>query len=336
MIPKSLASKNSISTVNDMKLYVIGNGFDVHHGLDTRYTSFGLYLKNNYRETYELLLNYYGFTDLDPDFAATMLDPLWSKFETSMSLLDKDSILEANLDLMPNYSSDDFRDRDRYALQIEMERILRLLTTELYKAFKEFILAVQFPQFEHSSSVNIDRDAAYLTFNYTDTLSHYYSIPDENVLFIHGKSDEHVDELILGHGIDPENFKDKPAEPPSGLSGEDLERWMEYQSDQYDYSFELGKDAINKYFSATFKGTDQIIKNNEDFFAKLGNIDEVYVLGHSLDDVDLPYFQKLARSVQPDAQWVATFYNPDDEKVHYDTLTGLGIANVAVVKMEQI
>ncbi|EPM5001370.1 TPA: AbiH family protein [Escherichia coli] len=25
-----------------MKLYVIGNGFDVHHGLDTRYTSFGL------------------------------------------------------------------------------------------------------------------------------------------------------------------------------------------------------------------------------------------------------------------------------------------------------
>lgn len=28
-----------------MKLYVIGNGFDVHHGLDTKYTSFGLYLK---------------------------------------------------------------------------------------------------------------------------------------------------------------------------------------------------------------------------------------------------------------------------------------------------
>ncbi|WP_259401759.1 bacteriophage abortive infection AbiH family protein [Pseudoalteromonas sp. SG44-1] len=23
-----------------MKLYVIGNGFDVHHGLDTKYTSF--------------------------------------------------------------------------------------------------------------------------------------------------------------------------------------------------------------------------------------------------------------------------------------------------------
>ena len=81
-----------------MKLYVIGNGFDVHHGLDTRYTSFGLYLKNNYWETYELLLDYYGFADLDPDFPTTMSDPLWSEFETSMSLLDKDSVLEANMD----------------------------------------------------------------------------------------------------------------------------------------------------------------------------------------------------------------------------------------------
>lgn len=319
-----------------MKLYVIGNGFDVYHGLETSYTSFGLYLKKNYRETYELLLNYYGFADLDPDCPTTMSDTLWSEFETSMSLLDKYSVLEANMDAMPNYSSDDFKDRDRYTLLIEMERILGLLTTELYKAFKEFILAVQFPMFDHSRSVNIDRDAIYLTFNYTDTLSQYYAVPDENILFIHGKANTHVDELILGHGVDPENFKEKPAEPPSGLSDEDLERWMDYQSDQYDYSFELGKNSINQYFLATFKGTDQIIKNNEDFFARLGNIDEVYVLGHSLAEVDLPYFLKLGQSVRSDAKWVATFYDPDDEEVHRNTLKGFGIANVAVVRMEQI
>ncbi|ARR50950.1 hypothetical protein ETN89_18730 [Photobacterium damselae subsp. damselae] len=319
-----------------MKLYVIGNGFDAHHGLDTRYTSFGLYLKNNYWETYELLIEHYGFSDLNPDYPTSMSDPLWSEFETSMSLLDKDSVLEANMDAMPNYASDDFRDRDRYTLQIEMERILGLLTTELYKAFKEFILAVQFPQFDSSRTVNIDRDAVYLTFNYTDTLAQYYEVPDENILFIHEKADEDVEELILGHGVDPENFKEKPAEPPAGLSEEDLERWMEYQSDQYDYSYERGKDAINQYFSATFKGTEQIIKNNEDFFAGLGNVDEVFVLGHSLAEVDLPYFQKLAESVKTDAKWVATYYDPDDQQTHYDTLTGLGITNVSVVKMEQI
>ena len=322
--------------MSNKKLYVIGNGFDVYHGLETRYTSFGVYLKKNYRETYELLIEHYGLSDLNPNYPTSMSDPLWSEFETSMSLLNKNSVLEANMDAMPNYSSDDFRDRDRYTLEIEMERILGLLTTDLYKAFKEFILAVQFPQFDHSRSVNIDRNAVYLTFNYTDTLSKYYAIPDENVLFIHRKADEHVEDLILGHGVDPENFKERPAKPPSGLSDDDLERWIEYQSDQYDYSFERGKDAINQYFSATFKGTEQLIKNNEGFFAMLGNIDEVYVLGHSLADVDLPYFQKLEQSVRPDAQWVATFYDPDDEELHYGTLTGLGIANVAVARMEQI
>uniref|UniRef100_UPI003F583820 hypothetical protein n=1 Tax=Vibrio cholerae TaxID=666 RepID=UPI003F583820 len=44
----------------------------------------------------------------------------------------------------------------------------------------------------------------------------------------------------------------------------------------------------------------------------------------------------MEQSVRPDAKWVVTFYDPDDEKVHGDTLTGLGIANVAVVRMEQI
>ncbi|MDH1365943.1 bacteriophage abortive infection AbiH family protein, partial [Acinetobacter johnsonii] len=79
-----------------MKLYVIGNGFDVHHGLDTKYTSFGLYLKKNYRDVYNLLLEHFGFTDLDPDFPSSMLDPLWSEFESSMSGLSTDSVLEAN------------------------------------------------------------------------------------------------------------------------------------------------------------------------------------------------------------------------------------------------
>ncbi|RUO68341.1 bacteriophage abortive infection AbiH family protein [Idiomarina ramblicola] len=319
-----------------MKLYVIGNGFDIHYGLDTRYTSFGLYLKNNYRNTYDLLVDYHGFCDLDPNNSASMSDPLWSDFETSLSLLDTDNVLEANMDAMPNYASDSFRDRDRYTLQIEMERILGFLTTELYKAFKEFILSVQIPEFDQSKAMNLDRDAIYLSFNYTNTLAQYYDIPDENVLFIHKKADPDVDELILGHGIDPDNFNEEPVKPPAGLSDEDLERWMEYQSDQYDYSYERGKETINQYFSATFKGTEKIIKDNENFFTQLDEIDEVYILGHSLAEVDLPYFKKLTQSVKPNAKWVATFYNPDDEEGHRNKLKGIGISDVSVISMGQL
>lgn len=319
-----------------MKLYIIGNGFDVHHGLDTKYTSFGLYLKQHYYEVYELLLEHYGFYDLDPDNDDSMSDPLWSAFETSLSYLNTENVLEAHSDSLPVYSSDEFRDRDRYTFQIDMEMILEKLTIKLYKAFKEFILSVKFPVFDQSNAVNLDTNAKYINFNYTDTLAQYYEIPDCNVLFIHGKAEYDGSDLVLGHGVDPKNFKDKPVLPPENLSDEGYEEWQQYMSDQYDYSYELGKDMINRYFTETFKGTDKIIERNADYLNNFGDVDEVYVLGHSLAEVDLPYFKALAKSINPDVKWTATYYAPDDLQKNFDTLTSLGIKNVSIVKIKEI
>ena len=39
------------------KLYIIGNGFDIYHGLSTRYQSFAFYLQDNASEIYDLLIN---------------------------------------------------------------------------------------------------------------------------------------------------------------------------------------------------------------------------------------------------------------------------------------
>lgn len=319
-----------------MKLYIIGNGFDVHHGLDTKYTSFGLYLKQHYNEVYELLLEHYGFCDLDPDNDDAMSDPLWSTFETSLSYLDTEAVLEAHKDSLPMYNSDEFKDRDRYTFQIDMEIILEKLTVKLYRAFKEFILSVQFPAFDQNNFVNIDINAKYINFNYTDTLAKYYHIPDKNVLFIHEKAEHDGSDLVLGHGIDPENFKDKPVLPPKNISDEEYEEWRQYMSDQYDYSYELGKDMINRYFTETFKGTDKIIERNAIFLNNLGDIDEVYVLGHSLAEVDLPYFKVLVKSIKPDIKWTATYYASDDQQKHFDTLISLGIKKASIVKIKEI
>lgn len=319
-----------------MKLYVIGNGFDVHHGLDTKYTSFGLYLKRHYNEVYDLLLDHYGFEDLNPNNEATLWDPLWSEFEKNLSLLDTQTVMEAHRDSTAVPSSDEFKDRDWGTFQIDMDMVLEKLTVELYKAFKEFILSVEFTLFDISKEVRIDRDAKYLTFNYTDTLAHYYSVPEQNVLFIHEKAEDNDIELVLGHGVDPENFKEKPIEQPEGLSPEELDDWYQYMSDQYDYSFELGKETINRYFTKTFKGTDAIIESNAEFFDNLHDIDEVTVIGHSLADVDLPYFDHLAKSVSPTAKWTATYYAEDEQAKHHRTLSNLGIQNISIIKIEDL
>lgn len=319
-----------------MKLYIIGNGFDTHHKLDTYYTSFGLFLKKNNKEVYDLLVEHFGFADLDPLNDDSMTDPLWSEFEHSLSLIDTSTVLEAFEDYLPNYSSDDFRDRDRYSFEIEMERILGQLTTELYNSFKQFILSVQFPILDPNLVVNLDKDACYLTFNYTNTLNHYYSIPDENVLFIHEKAQKDENELVLGHGVDPKNFEEKPEVPPEGLSEEEYDDWCQYQSDKFDYSYDRGKKMINQYFTATFKGTDNIIESNSNFFADLRNIDEILILGHSLADVDLPYFRVLATSVKPEVKWTATYYLEADQPKHLATLKNIGIKNISVIRIEDI
>ena len=42
-------------------LYIIGNGFDMYHGLDTKYQSFGFFLKKKHSRIYDYLTDYYGF-----------------------------------------------------------------------------------------------------------------------------------------------------------------------------------------------------------------------------------------------------------------------------------
>ncbi|MBX3489802.1 AbiH family protein [Parvibaculum sp.] len=41
-------------------LYVIGTGFDLHHGMATGYKHIGEFLKRNHRELYNLLPNRRG------------------------------------------------------------------------------------------------------------------------------------------------------------------------------------------------------------------------------------------------------------------------------------
>ncbi|MCG2609759.1 bacteriophage abortive infection AbiH family protein, partial [Acinetobacter sp. SM34] len=65
-------------------------------------------------------------------------------------------------------------------------------------------------------------------------------------------------------------------------------------------------------------------------------ISEVYILGHSMAEVDLPYFEELVKSVKPDAKWTVTFYSPDEKQHHFEVLKGLGISNISIVTLQEI
>ena len=321
-----------------MKLYIIGNGFDLHHKLDTSYRSFGLFLKSKYPVIYDQLIEYYGFSDLDGYTQKPTHDVLWNEFEESLSLLDPETVFEDHRDSLANPSSPEFRDRDWGTFSIDMEMVVDSLTTNLFKAFREFILTVKYLPLSSDLKLSLDNRALYLSFNYTDTLEQYYRIPEKNINYIHGKAQMVGCDLILGHGVDPDNFKNEDPSPPEDLTPEQMEMWIEQMSNNYDHSFELGKEELYEYFFKSFKQTKDIISLNSAFFKKLHNVNEVFVLGHSLSEIDLPYFDEIIRAINGNPIFTVSYHSQTEHDSHKEMLLSFGVGrkHINLIKMDEL
>lgn len=303
-------------------LYIIGNGFDLHHNLDTWYTSFGLFLKKHHEEIYEVFMEYYGFEDLDEDDEESLKDPMWWEFEASLAQIDGDLLLDNHTEYAADYSSDDYRDRDLYDIQIYIENIVNKATQGMCEAFEEFISKVKYPVLTKNDLANIDTSALFFTFNYTDTLERYYKVARKNIEYIHNKAGENK-KLILGHGIDPKEFEKQEEKPPE--DPEEYEQWVEWMSDQFDYSIERGKDEVMQYFQKSFKPTQDVISQNTGFFNKLSQIETVFILGHSLSNVDLPYFREIAKHLSGDVEWFVSYYGDSEMEYKKEVIESLGV-----------
>ena len=111
-------------------LYIIGNGFERHHGFATRYQDFAKYLEAHNEDMLQLLYEYY-FIDSSDD--------LWAEFEENLANLDHERLLDDLSDYLPIISSDDFRDRDWHSYSYEVDTKVGLLTNGLCEEFRKFI-----------------------------------------------------------------------------------------------------------------------------------------------------------------------------------------------------
>ncbi|KQX10977.1 bacteriophage abortive infection AbiH family protein [Flavobacterium sp. Root420] len=315
-------------------LYIIGNGFDIHHGLDTRYQSFAQYLDENNSELYNLLLTYYGLPDItDPDLTDEEYG-IWSRFEQALADLDYISVLDDNSDWIANPSAEDFKDREWHQYQQQMELIIKDLTTNLVGEFNSFILKADYGSILEKALIEIDDDSHFLSFNYTSTLSQAYEIGDKRITYIHNRASEDESSLILGHGTDPANFQSEEQRPPAGLSDEELFEWEQERADQYDYSYESAKEEILSYYTKAFKNTAAIIIENSRFFSSLGDVGKVIVLGHSISEVDLKYFEEIKAKIKADAVWHVSYFAEVEKDAHKETLSLMGIDQKNIVQIK--
>lgn len=282
-----------------MYLYIIGNGFDLHHGINSKYTDFRNWLDQTNCDLLCRVEDIYGCCDSD----------WWGNFEKQLASLDAicfsaDIAFEHEPDLASEHCDSTWDEAER-----EVEMHLNSLFSELRECFREWILQLNRPSF-YNKIILRKHDAIFINFNYTTTLEDLYGIDPFKILHIHGciKCEE---EFILGHGKSYEELQDlnrikRPI--TSSVLDDDLDQIHYYGSEFHE---RLALSAAIRGVASQRKPVQEIIQKNRFFFKSLKDIDLIYVYGMSLSEIDRPYLSFFANRFK-EVTWEFSAFNNDD------------------------
>lgn len=293
-------------------LYVIGNGFDLWHGIPSSYSSFREYVRLCDHDVFDAVESYLPAGEA------------WSDLEAAFAEIDVDHVIGSLAHFMGSYGDDDWSDSGHHDFQYEVERVVERLSRELRSHFGKWIRQLPIPTATTARRRLrfLDADAIFLTFNYTKTLRDIYGLADVNVLHIHGNADLPDSELILGHAWHPENRRSLNDRP-------DIE--------EIDVRLAEAHDTLDDYFSRTFKPSAEIIQAHGAFFSRISDVKEVFVLGHSLSHVDDPYFEAmLAVPGVHRARWTLACHEDPEEKLRRIQRLGIAPASVRTVSWDAL
>jgi hypothetical protein len=289
-------------------LYIIGNGFDLYHGVASSYNNFKEFLLKSSPEIFDL--------------ANTFLDKglLWSNFEAALASLNG-SKLKGDSDFLIDYTADslEWHNAARHRRDSILEKI-KDLSDGLRSQLAKWICNLEVPR---ERLLRFDDDAIFLNFNYTLTLEETYEISPDVICHIHN-SVANSSSILIGHGA---RLREKTTgEFLGGLINDGSYR-----------EFDDIDEGIDNYFRRTYKNTSEIINANADFFNRIFSVQNVFVLGHSMSDVDWAYFKKTRHETAQDALWVVTYYSENDRKPFYRSLRDLNVEpeKIIVIPIDQ-
>lgn len=269
---------NEFSYPDETALFIIGNGFDIAHGMKTGWSDFNDWLyQNGYGDLVDFLDNNLNIDGI-----------LWKDFENGLG--------RYNLDGLYDYCTSgihidfDHMMRSSFLFEDTPDIFMPEWKNRLDKAFNQWIADVKLP----SKPLNLDipENARFLSFNYTNTLEHLYCVQPNNVLHIHG-SIANLDVLRYGHNRQEERF----------------------YFDETALDFEnTAKEKIVGEMNKLRKDVQYIAESNSNYWNSLSNIERIRVFGHSYNNIDMPYFQRIKKSVRQDCKWILGWHNDDDQE----------------------
>lgn len=264
------------------RLYIIGNGFDLYHGIGSSYAAFGVYLEQVDRRLARTIDRYFP---VDGAF--------WSNFEARLAEFDSDGATDDASMFLDDKGYGDF--------QFELQQIAEQLSDDLPSRFGDWIRSLAIPaRAMVERPLRVDSTARFLSFNYTPTLERVHGVPRSQILHIHGSAADPDAKLILGHGWE--------------RSDEEL---LSHGTDGPDDDWRVrdGLSHLDEFLSATLKPTAEIIAREQDFFGDLAGVREVLIMGHGLHSVDAPYIDAVISGVDKGAaRWTISVYGDLPER----------------------
>ena len=268
--------------VKEGSLYVIGNGFDMLHGVRSSYYDFSRTLGK--RSSVRFYLEKYLKTD-----------DLWADFEGALGKINIEAmcqpyIIDNFLDINGAYDEDAGAAEIYMSAEMAVEPIISM-STELMDRFRKWISSLH-TNTNDRPLCNVIKGGKVLNFNYTEFVEDLYGMDAGNICYIHGcrkKTGKERQRLILGHipGANDEayDFEDDY----SGI--DDLDEHGQLLYDVQQIALQMAIEADD----ALTKKCGEIIQNNQAFFHGLSDIRQIVTIGHSLYPVDWDYFAEIIK-----------------------------------------
>lgn len=267
-------------------LLIIGNGFDLSHGLHTSYEDFHLWLENHGYSNFAKRL-----ATLYPDIM-NKSNKEWHDIEKAMGSFTMEDVTAFDENYNDGAQYKDETSKETHIVGANIKNATIVLPHMLMEWIKSINYSNIIPRKIFS---RILKDIDYiLSFNYTLTLEKIYSLPQERIFHIHGSILEKNKELVIGYlPTDDSNER-----LPSSINPT--------TADEIRHNLMTNMIKPIKYCINTL---------HDKFTSDLKDVDKVIVFGHSCSNIDKPYFIEISKMIDENAKWI--FYYHDPSSVGY-------------------